>query len=371
RILKLDVDWVDTRFLKKNVVVDSELKQNLIKHGIKYVYISDDYSNYIPNIKDLESVSFKTVYDNPKIYLHSVAVVKAVFNEILEKKTVNLDAIYKAADKVVETTTKDYRPLVYLTKLHTYSEYLYHHSVNVSIYSTAVGKLMGMNARELRMLTIGGLVHDIGKLFIPSEILNKKGTLTQDEFTVVKKHPLLGAELLKRLKVDEPILKVVLEHHERNDGSGYPKGLKADKISIFGKIGAVCDVFDAITSDRVYKSAKNPNEAIREMNSEVGKLLDKTVFEYLVTNIGLFPVGTLVLLNTKEVGVVCGQNKNPSEPILIVFLRSDGKKIPPMLVDLSKKSFAKRKIVKALDYPISKIPKSVINMIDKMYETVS
>lgn len=368
RILKLDVDWIDPRYLKKNIIVDSALKKKLIDHGIKYVYISDKYDEFEPEIEDLESFSFKTIYDNPKIYIQSVAVVKAVFNAILDKKSVNLEAINKVVDKVVEVTVKDNRPLVYLTKIHNYSEYLYHHSVNVSIYAAAIGKLLNMNLRDLRTLTFSGIVHDIGKLFIPKEILNKPGKLTASEYDVVKKHPELGTEFLKRLNINGVESKMVLEHHERADGSGYPKGLNDDEISVYGKIGAVCDVFDAITSDRVYKNAKNPNDAIKEMATMSGKTLNKTIFEYFVTSIGLFPVGTLVLLNTNEIGVVCGQNKMPMEPIVIVFLRSDGRKIPPMLVDLSKKSIAKRKILKAVDYPISKVPKDVINILDKIYE---
>jgi putative nucleotidyltransferase with HDIG domain len=368
RLLKLDVDWIDPRFLRKNIIVDSTLKKKLIDHGLKYVYISDKYDEFEPEIEDLESFSFKTVYDNPKIYLQSVAVVKAVFNNILEKKSVNLAAIDKVVDKVVEVTVKDNRPLVYLTKIHNYSEYLYHHSVNVSIYAAAVGKLLNMNLRDLRTLTFSGIIHDIGKLFIPKEILDKPGKLTTNEYDIVKKHPELGAEFLKRLNIEGIELKMVLEHHERSDGTGYPKGSKDDEISVYGKIGAVCDIFDAITSDRVYKNAKNPNDAIKEMSQMSGKSLNKTIFEYFVTSIGLFPVGTLVLLNTNEIGVICGQNKTPVEPFVIVFLRADGRKIPPMLVDLSKKSFAKRKIIKPVDYPMNKIPKDVINIIDKMYE---
>jgi putative nucleotidyltransferase with HDIG domain len=371
RILKLDVDWIDPKFLKKNIIVDNALKKKLIDNGIKYVYISDKYDDFTPEIEDLESFSFKTIYDNPKIYLQSVAVVKAVFNSILERKSINLEAINKVVDKVVEVTVKDNRPLVYLTKIHNYSEYLYHHSVNVSIYAAAVGKLLNMNLRDLRALTFSGIIHDIGKLFIPKEILDKPGKLSPSEYETVKKHPELGVEFLKRLNIDGTELKMVIEHHERSDGSGYPKGLKDDEISVFGKIGAVCDVFDAITSDRVYKNAKNPNDAIKEMSPMSGKQLNKTIFEYFVTSVGLFPVGTLVLLNTNEIGVVCGQNKMPVEPLVIIFLRSDGRKIPPMLVDLSKKSFAKRKIIKPVDYPISKVPKDVINIIDKMYEQVN
>jgi len=131
----------------------------------------------------------------------------------------------------------------------------------VSIYAAAVGKLLNMNLRDLRALTFSGMVHDIGKLLIPPEILKQTRELTESEYDVVKKHPTLGAELLKRLNIDGNELKLVLEHHERCDGSGYPKGLKDEEISIYGKIGAVCDTFDAITSDRVYKDAKNPNDA--------------------------------------------------------------------------------------------------------------
>jgi putative nucleotidyltransferase with HDIG domain len=371
RILKLDVDWIDPQFLKKNIKVDSALKKKLIDHGLKYVYISDKYDEFQPEIEDLESFSFKTIYDNPKIYIQSVAVVRAVFNTILEKKSVNLEAINKVVDKVVEVTVKDSRPLVYFTKIHNYSEYLYHHSVNVSIYAAAVGKLLNMNLRDLRSLTFSGILHDIGKLFIPPEILNKPGKLTESEYDAVKKHPVLGAELLKRLNIDGIELKLVLEHHERCDGSGYPKGLKDEEISVYGKIGAVCDSFDAITSDRVYKNAKNPNDAIKEMAQLSGKTLNKTIFEYFVSTIGLFPVGTVVLLSTNELAVVCGQNKMPIEPIVIVFLRADGRKIPPMIVDLSKKSISKRKIIKPVDFPISKVPKEVINILDKMYEKIA
>lgn len=371
RILKLDVDWIDPKFLSKKIIVDSTIKRKLIDHGIKYVFISDNYEDFEPSVEDLDSFNFKRVYDSPKIYLQSVAVIKAVFNGILDKKAFSINAVNQVIDKVVEVTIQDGKPLIYVTKLHSYFEYLYHHSVNVSIYAAATGKMFNMNVREIRALALSGLLHDIGKLFLPKYILSKNGPLTSSEFESVKKHPELGFEFLTRMNLDRETLKLVLEHHERSDGTGYPKSLKDDQISVFGKIGAVVDMFDAITSDRVYKQAKNPNDAIKEMINLAGKTINKSVFEYFVSNIGIFPVGTLVLLNTNEIGVVCGQNKSPAEPMIIVFLRSDGKKIPPMILDLSKKSFAKRKIIKPVDFPINKMPKEVINIIDKMYEKVA
>jgi HD-GYP domain-containing protein (c-di-GMP phosphodiesterase class II) len=190
-------------------------------------------------------------------------------------------------------------------------------------------------------------VHDIGKMMMPMDILNKPGKLTEDEFNIIKSHPEAGHKLLLTSHdINEIALDVCLHHHEKTNGSGYPKGLKDAEISLYAKMGAVCDVYDAITSNRPYKNGWEPAESLRKMAEWCDGHFDKSVFQAFVKSLGIYPVGSLVRLSSNRLAVVVDQSeKSLLTPIVKVFFSiKSNYRIPPELIDLSK-PYCRDKIV--------------------------
>ncbi|MBO3703320.1 MAG: HD-GYP domain-containing protein, partial [Candidatus Accumulibacter sp.] len=229
--------------------------------------------------------------------------------------------------------------LISLARLKTADDYTYMHSVAVCALMVALARQLGLNDEEVRSAGIAGLLHDLGKAAIPLEILNKPGKLTDAEFAIVKEHPEKGhAMLLPSSDVDPVALDVVLHHHEKDDGSGYPRRLAGAAISIFAKMAAVCDVYDAITSNRPYKAGWDPAESLRKMAEWSKGHFDPAVFQAFVKSIGIYPIGSLVLLNCGRLGVVIEQNtKSLLSPQVKVFFSTGRKaRILPEVFDLAR-----------------------------------
>jgi HD-GYP domain-containing protein (c-di-GMP phosphodiesterase class II) len=199
-----------------------------------------------------------------------------------------------------------------------FDEYTYTHSINVGIYSMLIGRWMKLGQDEIHNLMIAGLLHDVGKTKIPYNVLNKTGKLTDKEFELLKNHPEFGYDiLLEQRALSEDICQAVLLHHERIDGSGYPYHIRGDEIGLYAKIVAIADVYDAITTNRVYKSKRTPFEAFKIFMTEEVKNLDPLIVHTFITNISTHYVGMKVLLNTGEVGkIVYIPPQSVSNPIV-------------------------------------------------------
>jgi HD-GYP domain-containing protein (c-di-GMP phosphodiesterase class II) len=209
----------------------------------------------------------------------------------------------------------------------------------------ALAKQLGLDEVQTRSAGLAGLMHDLGKAAMPAEVLNKPGKLTDAEFEIIKTHPEEGHRLLLTgSNVDPVVLDVCLHHHEKVDGSGYPKGLKSDEISLFAKMGAVCDVYDAITSNRPYKAGWDPAESLRKMAEWSKGHFDWVVFQAFVKSLGIYPVGSLVRLSSGRLGVVVEQTgKALTGPSVKVFYStSSNMRIAPQVIDLSRPGVAEK-----------------------------
>jgi len=198
-----------------------------------------------------------------------------------------------------------------------------------------------LSESQARQAGVAGLLHDIGKMAIPNQVLDKPGKLTDEEFNVIKQHPQRGWEILKAsYQVDDVALDVCLHHHERVDGRGYPEKISGDDLSLFARMGAVCDVYDAISSDRCYKKAWGPAESISKMTAWREGHFDEVIFHAFVKTIGIYPSGTLLKLKSGRLGVVLEQSKKSLvTPIIKVFFSIRANMyIPVEIVDLSKGS---------------------------------
>jgi HD-GYP domain-containing protein (c-di-GMP phosphodiesterase class II) len=217
-------------------------------------------------------------------------------------------------------------------------DYTFAHSVNVCVLSIISGIGLGYSISRLKELGVGAILHDIGKLKVPQELLKKPSQLTVEEFEEIKKHTIYGYEILKNnKKVSMVSAFIAFGHHERYDGSGYPLQLKGESIHHCARIVAVADVYDALTSDRVYRKKIKPHEAIEYILSLSAHHFDEEIVQSFIRFVAIYPVGTGVILNTKERGVVISENKDmPTKPVIRVVYSEKGKKVSKYYeIDLS------------------------------------
>jgi len=293
-----------------------------------------------PVKKPVARVSVEEELDNAKkIQKKTKDAVTSMFSDVRMGKALEIEGAESLVEEINQSMERNPNALLTLIRLKNVNEYTYMHSVAVCMLMVALGKQMGLDEAQIKQAGTAGLLHDIGKMLIPDEVLNKPGKLTDEEFAVMKSHPERGWEILKSCyQVHETALDVCLHHHERVDGKGYPEKLSGDALTLFARMGAVCDVYDAISSDRCYKPAWSPAESIRKMASWKDGHFDETIFQAFVKTIGIYPSGTLLKLKSGRLGVVMEQStKKLTTPIVKTFFSTRANAhIPVEILDLSK-----------------------------------
>ena len=273
-----------------------------------------------------------------KICAKGKEAVLSMFQEARMGKAIEADAAMPVVEEITNSILRNPGALISLARLKTADDYTYMHSVAVCALMIALARQLGLSDDETKDAGMAGLLHDLGKALIPTVILNKPGKLTEEEFAIVKTHPQKGHELLLTASgVSEVTKDVCLHHHEKIDGSGYPKRLNAETMSRFAKMGAVCDVYDAITSNRPYKAGWDPAESIKRMAEWTGHF-DPTIFQAFVKSLGIYPTGSFVRLASGRLGVVIEQGeKSLLTPKVRVFYSSKSQAyIKPETVDLAR-----------------------------------
>lgn len=341
--------WTDDPFwigLVEVMLEDAEVLKRIQQSGTREVWIETGKSRVLapaPASATAQSQNDTSPASLDKEVLRARAIcgrarnaVMAMFTEARMGQAMDVDNVQLLVEEISNSILRHPHALISLSRLKTSDEYTYMHSVAVCALMVALARRMGMPDEQVREAGVAGLMHDVGKMMIAPDVLNKPGRLTHEEFETMKAHPELGLKILKENQpVAAMVMDVCLHHHEKIDGSGYPHGLQGEQISIFARMGAVCDVYDAITSDRPYKKGWGVAHSIREMASWKGHF-DERVFQSFVKTVGIYPIGTLVRLESGRLGVVVEQSEESLlKPRVKVFMSArTGKTFAAQIIDL-------------------------------------
>jgi putative nucleotidyltransferase with HDIG domain len=245
-----------------------------------------------------------------RICQDSKAQVVALFNDARLGRAIQPEAVMPMVEEINDSVSRHPDALLSVVRLKTHDEYTYLHSVAVCALMVALARRLGLPEDQVRDAGAAGMLHDLGKAAMPLNVLNKPGALSDEEFKIMKAHPVRGYDMLRQSgTASEAVLDVALHHHEKFDGTGYPHNLKGDAIGLMARMGAVCDVYDAITSNRPYKKAWGPAESLQRMVSWKGHF-DELVLKAFVRSVGIYPVGALVRLESDRLGVVLEQGES-------------------------------------------------------------
>lgn len=272
-----------------------------------------------------------------KLCSRSKVAVQAMFCDLRMGRLLETSYVTELVIDISESLMRHPDALISLVRLKTSDEYTFMHSVAVCALMIALARQLELPSEMVLQAGVAGLMHDVGKAVMPAAILNKPGKLSDAEFEIMRGHPNLGTEMLRASEHFGPeVLDVCLHHHEKFDGTGYPHQLQGRGISLFARMGAICDVYDAVTSDRPYKKAWGPADAIHRMAEWRGQF-DFDIFQAFVKCVGIYPVGALVRLESGRIGIVIEQHeKSLLTPRVKVFYSAvSGKHIAKMIVDLS------------------------------------
>lgn len=324
-VLARDIVYRESLVLRKGCNKINQHTQKLSKLGIKYLYIEDDDCN--------SHITTDEISEDTKKLCKKTLV--NTMNALVNHRSLSLDEINCSIEHIIyDITTKNIRHS--LTDIRTKDEYTFSHCISTTVYALLIGKKMKYSRHMLEQLTIGALLHDIGKMLLDTNILYKKETLSEMELQYVKQHVMKGYEYIKNSPdIPELSKNVILCHHERLDGSGYPNRLLENQLDPFSRIAGIADVYDALISDRCYRKKWKTNKALKFLLENSGTKFDADMVRVFMQNIAIFPNGSVIRLSDGRVALVKEQNSNlPLRPIIKVFADRWGQVTPIEEIDL-------------------------------------
>jgi len=377
-IYDLNCRWLDHPFLKnKFYIKDERTVKKISEYGIKELYI--DTNKGIDVIDETEAERNKYNFDDRgehekedqtvedkghvkkdtepevrkeiplkeeivkarEIKKEAKRIISDIMDDVRFGRPIKKEKVEHVVEKMMDSIFRNKDALVSLAKIKKVDEYTYMHSVSVCVICLSFGRFLGLSRSLLKDLGIGAILHDIGKIKIPHHILCSRGELSEQEYEIMKRHVEYGYSILSQCKgISETSLLVTRQHHERLNGSGYPANLKGDEISLFGKIGAISDVYDAMTSRRCYQGQFHPTEVMKRLYQWSGELFDSELVQKFIKCMGIYPVGTIVHLKNGFLAVVTSvKTENLLQPVVSVFYDSEKNRfVPPFTINLSEDS---------------------------------
>lgn len=286
------------------VTADTLITEYIIKKLIEFrvdkIFIFKNYP-----VRGDEYLNNNTISKDQIKYIENVNKVKTMIQDLASGKTLDFGKAEDVSEHIYSKINDCSSLMDCVNSVKIADEYTYSHLVNVSVYAMLIGKWMGFNEKQLKDVVIAGLLHDVGKSQIPLEILNKKGALTNSEFDIMKRHTIYGYEIIKNYnEINMDVKRAVIMHHEKEDGSGYPFGIKGNQKNLYSKIITVADIFDAITSERVYRGRQTPFIAFKEIENIGFDVVDPKVMMVLFTNMPSYYIGSKVKMENGEIGEI-------------------------------------------------------------------
>jgi len=355
-VSRLDKPWLETPFMLQGFMINDKEDLELLRKHCDYCFIDSLQTKHFdpklikrPDVaredvkfgikslsKSSKIIPSKRIYkDKTKMtdelanvrQTHNtvVSTVKEMMTSLRYSKKLDIESTRKAIKPMVDSIIRNPDALLWLNRLRKLDDYNYSHALGCSILAMSLGRQLGMNRGDLESLGLGALLLDVGKTRLPQRVLSKSERLTDDELKLIKTHVKLSMDIIKdKDSINIKVLNMVETHHERMDGSGYPHGLKNEAIPLFGRIAAIVDCYDAITSDRSYAKPLSSQEAVKRLYEWRGKEFQKELVEEFIQAIGVFPAGTLVELSNGEVGVVITESRTRRlRPKVMLLLNKD------------------------------------------------
>ncbi len=381
RVTRLDRPWLETDFLLQGFIIDSQDDIDALVRQCKYVYVESQTVSKTPDMerRDAPAGLFARFSKRPA-QRHSVSSnrpaaglgkhrptpdtriahinkisterelggarvtygdakqsVKSIMDGLRIGRAIDINQSRAAVNSIVDSVLRNKDALIWLTKIKSKDEYTAEHSLNVCVLSATFARYLGHDKSEIQQIALCGLLHDVGKSKIPDEVLNKEGRFSDEEFELMKQHTTFGRDLLMSVKNSDRIaIDVAHCHHERMDGSGYPRGLKSHQIPYYAKLVALADCYDAITSSRCYDGARASMDALDIIYKCKGIQFDEELALEFIKCIGVFPPGAIVELNSGHVGIVISnKDDNKLRPKILVVRDKDKQPIKERVIDLS------------------------------------
>jgi len=286
-----------------------------------------------------------------RVHTHAQSLVGDLMDNIKVGTTIDMAPVHQLAEELQSSVFRNANALSCLGRIREKDNYLLEHSVNLSVLMSLFGGYRKLPSDALHQTIVGALLHDIGKILTPDEILHKPGRLTPEEFEVMKAHARHSRDILKSTEgIGELSIITAAEHHERMDGSGYPEGLQGEDISVYGRMVAITDVYDAITSDRVYHKGMTPTQGLKKLLEWSNGHLDPKLVKEFIRCVGLYPIGSLVLLESGRLGVVIETNEEDQRLPVVRVMYSTKFRMPVTVdtLDLAKAGTQDR-IIRSVD----------------------
>jgi len=362
-ISELDRPWIDTPFLLEGFVIQSEDDITTLNQYCEFAYIDPDrgvaaseYLEELPRLKTnpylerfLQDNKKKVNYENTKSTKEELPAaqmaldsasnqVAHILENVKEGKNLDMEQVRGVVEPILDSIIRNSEAYMWLSMMQKKNSYTYSHSVDNCALAIAFGRYMGLPKKDLRTLAVGLLLMDTGNMRVPDVILNKEGRLTEPEYKIVKKHVGHSVEILSETKgMNEDIINIAMTHHERFDGSGYPSGLVGNQVPVYGRMAAIIDCYDAMTSDRPFSVAKSPYSALQNIYNWRGSAFQPELVEQFLQCMGVYPTGSVIEMSNGQVGIVLAQNATQRmRPRVMLLLDEDKAQLSEYLtIDLS------------------------------------